>query len=60
MAWHPEWRAADDGTRTFKADKRYLLFPCTRGLSGQNKVSVNVDDKPCLSVYDALMALLTS
>ena len=25
-------RAGDDGTRTFKADKRYLVFPCPRGL----------------------------
>jgi len=49
-------RAADDGTRTFKADKRYLLFPCPRGLGGQNKVFINVDGKPYMSVYDALIA----
>ncbi|MCX6877644.1 MAG: GH32 C-terminal domain-containing protein [Verrucomicrobia bacterium] len=48
--------AADDGARTFKADKRYLVFPCTRGLSGQNKVFINVDGKPYLSAYDALIA----
>jgi len=49
-------RAGDDGARAFKADKRYLLFPCTRGLSGQNKGFLNVDAKPYLSQYDALIA----
>ncbi len=48
--------AGNDGTRTFKADKRYLLFPCSRGLAGQNKVFINVDGKPYMSAYDALIA----
>ncbi|MCX6880383.1 MAG: hypothetical protein NTW21_42245 [Verrucomicrobia bacterium] len=47
--------AADDGMRTFKADKRYLIFPSSRGLSGQNKVFINVDGKPFISSYDALI-----
>ena len=47
--------AADDGTRTFKADKRYLVFPCTRGRHGQNKVSIDVDGKPYMSVGDTLI-----
>ena len=49
-------RAGDDGASTFKADKRYLLFPCMRGLSGQNKVFINVDGKPYVSQYEALIA----
>ena len=50
-------RAADkDNTRTFKADKRYLLFPCTNGKVGQNKVFINVDGKPFMSAFDALIA----
>jgi fructan beta-fructosidase len=49
-------RAGDDGTRTFMADKRYLVFPCTRGHSGQNKVFISVDGKPYLSQFDALIA----
>ena len=36
--------SAQDNTRTFKADKRYLLFPCSRGLSGQNRVFIDADD----------------
>ncbi|MCX6880359.1 MAG: hypothetical protein NTW21_42110 [Verrucomicrobia bacterium] len=48
--------AADDNTRTFKADKRYLIFPCSRGLLGQNKVFINVDGKPFMSAFDALIA----
>ena len=48
-------RAADDGTRTFKADKRYLVFPCTRGATGQNKLSIDVDGKPYLSVAGSLI-----
>ena len=44
------------GLRTFKADKRYLVFPCSRGLRGRNKVFINVDGKPYMSVYDALIA----
>jgi len=43
-------------TRTFTADKRYLLFPCTRGRSGQNKVFITVDGQPYMSAYDALIA----
>ena len=49
-------RGGDDGTRTFSADKRYLVFPCSRGLGGQNKVFINVDGKPYMSVHDALIA----
>lgn len=49
-------RAGDDAIRTFKADKRYLVFPCSRGLAGQNKVFINVDGKPYMSAYDALIA----
>ncbi|MCX6880387.1 MAG: GH32 C-terminal domain-containing protein [Verrucomicrobia bacterium] len=48
--------AADDDTRTFKADKRYLLFPCTNGRVGQNQVFINVDGKPFMSAFDALIA----
>lgn len=49
-------RAADkDGTRTFKADKRYLVFPCSRGRHGPNKVSIEVGGKPFLSVADTLI-----
>jgi len=39
-------RAAADCTREFKADKRYLVFPCERGRTGQNKVTIDVDGKP--------------
>jgi hypothetical protein len=49
-------RDLHDNTRTFKADKRYLVFPCSRGLGGQNKVFINVDGKTYMSVYDALIA----
>ncbi|MCX6880322.1 MAG: glycoside hydrolase family 32 protein [Verrucomicrobia bacterium] len=49
-------KAADDNTRTFKADKRYLLFPCTNGRVGQNQVFINVDGKPFMSAFDALIA----
>ena len=53
--------AADSSpsTRTFKADKRYLLFPCSRGLGGKSKVFINVDGKPCMSSYDALVTAST-
>ncbi|MCX6877613.1 MAG: hypothetical protein NTW21_27950 [Verrucomicrobia bacterium] len=45
-------RAADnDNTRTFTADKRYLLFPCARGFGGQDKVFIHVDGKPYMSHY---------
>ena len=47
--------AADDGTRTFKADKRYLVFPCARGIRGQNKVSIDVAGKPYLAVANTLI-----
>ena len=47
--------AADDGTRTFKADKRFLIFPCSRGLGGKSNVIINVDGTPCMSLYDALV-----
>jgi hypothetical protein len=49
-------RAADDGTRTFTADKCYLVFPCANGKVGQNQVFINVDGKPYMSAYDALIA----
>jgi fructan beta-fructosidase len=49
-------RAGDAGARTFNADKRYLAFPCSHGLGGQNKVFINVDGKHYMSVYDALIA----
>ncbi len=48
-------RAADDGARTFTADKRYLVFPCARGHVGQSKVSIDVDDKPYMSVSITLI-----
>jgi len=48
--------SAQDNTRTFKADKRYLLFPCSRGLSGQNRVFIDADGKPYMSAYDTLIA----
>ena len=46
---------ADDNTRTFKANKRYLVFPCAQGRTGQNKVSVDVDGKPYLAVANTLI-----
>jgi fructan beta-fructosidase len=49
-------KRSDAGARTFTADKRYLVFPCSRGLGGQNKVFINGDGKPYMSVYDALIA----
>jgi len=52
----PRPAASPGSLRTFKADKRYLVFPCSRGLRGQNKVFINVDGKPYMSVYDALIA----
>ncbi|MCX6877598.1 MAG: hypothetical protein NTW21_27875 [Verrucomicrobia bacterium] len=49
-------RAADeDNTRTFKADKRYLVLPCARGVHGQNKVSIDMDGKPYLAVANTLI-----
>lgn len=42
--------------RTFKADKRYLLFPCSRGLAGKNRVFIDVDGKPFMSACDTLIA----
>jgi len=51
----PALAAGDDGTRTFKADKRYLVFPCARGRHGPNKVSIAVDGKPYMSVGDTLI-----
>jgi fructan beta-fructosidase len=48
-------RAEDPGTRTFKADKRYLVFPCMRGRHGPNKVSIAVDGKPYMSVANTLI-----
>ena len=42
--------------RSFLADKRYLLFPCTNGKVGQNQVFINVDGKPFMSAFDALIA----
>lgn len=47
--------AGDDGARTFKADKRYLVFPCSRGIAGKSKVFISVDGKLYMSVYDALI-----
>ena len=48
-------RAAADGARTFKADKRYLIFPCSRGNHGPNKVTIDVDGEPYMSVADTLI-----
>jgi hypothetical protein len=48
-------RAAEDGARTFKADKRYLIFPCSRGNHGPNKVTIDVDGQPYMSVADTLI-----
>jgi sucrose-6-phosphate hydrolase SacC (GH32 family) len=45
-----------DTTRTFKADRRYLLFPCSRGQAGKNRVFIDVDGKPYMSAYDTLIA----
>ncbi|MCY2925615.1 MAG: hypothetical protein NT031_09270, partial [Planctomycetota bacterium] len=50
---------AQDNTRTFKADKRYLLFPCSRGQAGKNRVFIDVDGKPYMSAYDTLIAART-
>ena len=47
--------AADNNTHTFKADKRYLVLPCARGVHGQNKVSIDVDGKPYLAVANTLI-----
>ena len=47
--------AADNNTRTFKADKRFLIFPCSRGHHGPNKVSIDVDGKLYMSVADTLI-----
>jgi fructan beta-fructosidase len=49
-------KTATDNTRTFKADKRYLLFPCSRGQAGKNRVLIDVDGKPYMSAYDTLIA----
>ena len=46
----------DPAVATFKADKRYLLFPCSRGLSGKNRVFIDVDGRPYTSAFDALIA----
>ena len=43
-------------TRTFTANKRYLVLPSTRGRTGRDKVTIDVDGKPYLSVADALVA----
>ncbi|MCY2930423.1 MAG: glycoside hydrolase family 32 protein [Planctomycetota bacterium] len=51
--------ASAGDTRTFKADKRYLVFPCSRGQAGKNRVFVDVDGKPFFSAYDALIAART-
>ena len=41
--------------RSFLADKRYLVFPSTRGRTGRDKVTIDVDGKPYLWVADALI-----
>ena len=44
------------GSIILKADKRYLLFPGSRGLKGQDTIIVKIDNEVYLSVYDALIA----
>jgi len=45
----------DDNTRTFKADKKYLIFPCSRGVFGKSELFINVDGSPYMSVKNALI-----
>jgi fructan beta-fructosidase len=49
--------AADSSphTRTFTADKRYLVFPSGRGRTGPTRLSIDVEGKPYLSVADTLI-----
>ena len=54
--WADAARGGDVTPRTFKADKRYLVFPCQRGSHGPNKVSISVDGKLYMSVADSLVA----
>jgi len=42
--------------KILKADKRYLIFPRSKGLSGKDSVFVRIDNKMYMSVYDALIA----
>jgi fructan beta-fructosidase len=44
------------GEKILKADKRYLIFPRSKGLSGKDSVFVRIDNKMYMSVYDALIA----
>ncbi len=43
-------------SQTFKADKRYLVFPRTNGLKGENKVFVKLDGELFFAEYDAVLA----
>ena len=45
-----------DNSQTFKADKRYLVFPRTNGLKGENKVFVKLDGELFFAEYDAVLA----
>ena len=44
------------GTRILKVDKRYLIFPCSKGLKGDDSVFVMIDNKMYMSAYNALIA----
>ena len=45
-----------DNSQTFKAEKRYLVFPRTNGLKGENKVFVKLDGELFFAEYDAVLA----
>jgi len=47
--------ANNSGTLTLKANKRYLIFPCSRGIFGKSRLFINVDGNPYMSVYNALI-----
>ena len=43
-------------SRTFTANKRYLIFPRADGLVGTDQIAVEVNGKPFLSVFDSPIA----
>ena len=45
-----------ENSRTFTANKRYLIFPRADGLVGTDQIAVEVNGKPFLSVFDSPIA----
>ena len=43
-------------SQTFKADKRYVIFPRANGLKGKDKVFVKLDGELFFAEYDAVLA----